>query len=248
MAHAGPPRPAVSIIIDDLGDRAADRAVLALPPQVALSILPHTPHGKRLAQDGAARGHEVLLHLPMEAVDGRSPGPGMLTDALDQDALLARLWAGLASVPGARGVNNHMGSRLTRQPRQMRWVMTALRARGDLFFVDSRTTHETVAFQVAGDFGLPRAERDRFLDNVVSREAVRAELLALVEEARAQGTALGIGHPHPQTLDALAELLPQLDALGVDLVPVATLIARRDDAGRVRVSVLPGPAGAAAAE
>jgi len=235
--------PAISIIIDDLGDRAGDAAVLALPPAVALSVLPHTPYGAHLARAGTTRGHEVLLHLPMEPAGSQAPGPGVLTADLDRAAFLARLWGDLATVPGARGVNNHMGSRLTRQPEQMRWVMTALRARGDLFFVDSRTTHETVAFQVAGDFGLRRAERDRFLDNVVERGAIRAELLGLVEEARVIGSALAIGHPHPATLAVLAEMLPQLDALGVELVPVSELIERRADAGRLRVTALPPVAG-----
>lgn len=237
LAAARPP--AVSIIIDDLGDRVADRAVLGLPPAVALSILPHTPHGAALARAGAERGHEVLLHLPMQALGQRRAHPGMLTSDLDRASFLQTLFEGLASVPGVSGVNNHMGSHLTRQPEAMRWVMAALKAYGGLYYVDSRTTHETVAFQVAGDFGLRRAERDRFLDNVVSRDAIRGELLGLVEEARAKGSALAIGHPHPQTLAVLGEILPTLDTLGVELVPVAELIARRADAGRVRVSALP---------
>jgi len=231
--------PVVSIIIDDLGDRAADVAVLELPSAVALSVLPHTPYGAMLAREAAARGHEVLLHLPMEPVGGQPPGPGVLTSDLDREAFISRLDADLASVPAARGVNNHMGSRLTRQPKQMRWVMTALQAQGDLFYVDSRTTDETVAFQVAGDFGLRRAERDRFLDNVVERDAIRVEFLGLVEEARATGSALAIGHPHPATLAVLVEMLPLLEALGVELVAVNELISRRDDAGRLRISVLP---------
>ena len=231
--------PVVSIIVDDLGDRAADRAVLDLPPAVALSVLPHTPHGAALARAGAERGHEVLLHLPMEAQRPHHAHPGMLTSDLDRATFLQRLFENLASVPGVSGVNNHMGSRLTRQPETMRWVMAALKAYGGLYYVDSRTTHETVAFQVAGDFGLSRAERDRFLDNVVSRDAIRQELLALVEEARAKGSALAIGHPHPETLATLAEFLPTLDTLGVRLVPVAELIERRADAGRVRLSALP---------
>jgi polysaccharide deacetylase 2 family uncharacterized protein YibQ len=235
--------PIVSIIVDDLGDRPADRAVLELPPAVALSVLPHTPHGAALARAGAERGHEVLLHLPMEALRPQRPHPGTLTADLDRQTFLQTLFENLASVPGVRGVNNHMGSRLTRQPEAMRWVMAALKAYGGLYYVDSRTTHETVAFQVAGDFGLRRAERDRFLDNVVDRDAIRAELLALVEEARAKGSALAIGHPHPETLAVLAQVLPTLDTLGVRLVPVAELIERRADAGRVRLSALPSVAG-----
>ena len=231
--------PVVSIIIDDLGDRATDTAVLDLPTAVALSVLPHTPHGAALARAGATRGHEILLHLPMEPVGSQLPGPGVLTADLDREAFLARLGTGLASVPGVRGVNNHMGSQLTRQPEQMRWVMKALHAHGDLFYVDSRTTHETVAFQVAGDIGLRRAERDRFLDNVVEHDAIRTEFLGLVEEARATGSALAIGHPHPATLAVLGEMLPQLEALGVELVAVSELITRRDDTGRLRVSALP---------
>jgi hypothetical protein len=230
-------QPLVAVIIDDLGERAASHAaVLTLPRAVTLAILPHRAHSASLAQAARERGHEVLLHLPMEALGGERLGPGGLTSALDKRAFRARLHGALASVPGAVGVNNHMGSRLTGEVRPMLWLMAALAGDG-LVFIDSRTTADTVAYLAARAAGLPSTERDVFLDNVLDPVSVRTALAELVAHARRHGSALGIAHPHPGSLAVLAEALPRLEAEGVRLVGVRELIAHRAGTGYVHRAV-----------
>jgi len=230
-APAGDAPPGIAIIIDDMGYRLRDgRRAMALPAEVVYSFLPHTPHAPALARQARAKGSEILLHLPMEAAaDNHLLGPGALTLAMDRDSLNATLRANLAAVPHAVGVNNHMGSLLTRQREPMTWLMEALRREG-LAFIDSRTTAGSVASQAAAAASLPSAARDVFLDNVRETDHVRAQFRRLVATARRRGTALGIGHPHPVTLAVLASELAELEQSGVQLITLAELLARRGHA------------------
>ncbi len=221
-AAAGEAR--IALIIDDLGnDRAAGLRAVALPGPVTLAILPRTPHGARLARAAHERGKGVMLHLPLEALGGAPLGPGGIGLHMDRYQFLRTLREDLVSVPHARGVNNHMGSLLTRHPGAMAWLMRALRAYG-LYFVDSRTTPATVATQLAAEIGVPYRQRDVFLDHDPEPAAVAAEFERLIARARQQGSAVGIGHPHPVTLAYLERALPQLRARGVELVPVTEIL------------------------
>jgi len=113
---------------------------------------------------------------------------------------------------------------LTRHPGTMAWLMDAIAQRGDLFFVDSRTTSATVAEQLAVEYGIPNTSRNVFLDNEPNPAAVRAQFRKLLAMARRNGTALGIGHPYPGTLEVLADELRRLEQQGVQLIPVSQLI------------------------
>ena len=226
VALAAAPR--IAIIIDDVGDREADGArAVALAGPVALAFLPHAPYARSLAERAHDGGKEVLLHLPLEATSGKDPGPGAIV--LDTgEAAFRRIFASdLASVPHAVGVNNHMGSLLTRHPGHMGWLMDEIRARPPLFFVDSYTAVESVALSAANEHGIAAARRDVFLDTDPSAEAVAFQFERLLELARTQGTALGIGHPYPATLELLERELPRLAEHGVELVGVAALIEAR---------------------
>lgn len=221
--------PVVAIIIDDLG-HALDPGlqVAALPGPVACSVLPHTPSGRLLAERCHASGKEVMLHLPMQPVDpAEQPGIGALELRHKRGELLQRLEAAMASVPHASGVNNHMGSLLTRHLAPMQWVMESLGAKRDLFFVDSVTTPASVAWRVALSNGLRTARRDVFLDTSPRPEDIGEALTRLKQEARRQGLALAIGHPYPETLAALQIELPRLQEEGIMLVSVDELIRRR---------------------
>lgn len=230
-----PSAPVVSILIDDIGYRRdlGERAV-ELPRAVTLAMLPNTPHGPALAEAAVRGGHEVVLHLPMEADDAPLDAGG-LTLALSRDELAARVNAALDEMPQAVGVNNHMGSLLTRYALPMRWLMEVIDRRGGLYFIDSRTTVETVAEAAAAAQGLPRARRDLFLDNDRDRVQIRRQFQRLIELAHERRSALAIGHPYPETLDVLAEMLPELTAAGIDLVPVSELLARQA-AGRLQAT------------
>ena len=227
-AGAAAAPPAVAIIIDDLGDRlqAGERA-LALPGPITYSFLPHTPYAERLARRAHALGKQVMLHLPMEAVAGNRLGPGGVTLHMSRPEMLRAVRADLEAVPHVRGINNHMGSLLTRHPGHMGWLMDELRARDGLYFVDSRTTKETVAQRMAAERDVPHAARDIFLDHYHDEAFVRQQFAKLVERARDSGTAIGIGHPYPVTVTALKGLLKGLREQGVRLVPVSEVVQIR---------------------
>lgn len=226
-------RPLVALIIDDLGWRAADgeRAV-RLPGAVTMAILPHAPHSRSLAETAHRLGKEIMLHLPMEAAGGNRLGPGALTEAQAEKDFKRTVLAGLASVPHVRGLNNHMGSRLTADPLRMRWLMQTLMFRSDLYFVDSRTTAATVAEREARRRALPATHRDVFIDYQDDTAIIDTQLEKLIDRAQSKGSALGIGHPLPKTLAALERWLPSLQGRGVELVPVSRLVAWRQNQRR----------------
>ncbi|MGH9782024.1 MAG: divergent polysaccharide deacetylase family protein, partial [Candidatus Acidiferrales bacterium] len=215
----------LAIIIDDLGnDPAPAEALLRLPYPLTLSILPDQTHSAEIADEAFRRGDQVMLHLPME-FEGNAAKPeavelrvGMRAGEVDR--LLARM---LAAVPHAAGINNHEGSRATADPALMADVMAVLRER-NLFFVDSRTTAATVAYDAARQAGVRAASRNVFLDDVETREAILRQLELAGRDAAKQGSAIAIGHPHPATIAALAQALPQLKARGVHLVFASALV------------------------
>lgn len=229
LAAAAPDEKAViALIIDDLGDRLADgRRAIALPGAVSYAILPRTTYSRRLADLANAAGKEVLLHQPMQAVNGKAMGPGGLGLDMSRTVVLQTLEANLASVPHARGVNNHMGSLLTSHSGHMAWLMEGLRDHGDLYFVDSTTTRHSVARRIAGEYALPNARRNIFLDHLREPRAILRQFDRLVEQARTNGSSLAIAHPYPETLAALEQVLPHLEEFGIGLVPVSELITRK---------------------
>lgn len=220
-----PVSPRISIIIDDLGDQfERDWRAVRLPGAVSLAFLPYSPHSRELAERAHRLGKDVLLHLPMESVNRRSLGPGAITLDMTEDEVLRTINADLATIPHAIGINNHMGSLLTRHPGHMQWLMGELKRRGNLFFIDSRTTARTVALQLAQENQVPALGRDVFLDDDPSPAAIKHEFQRLIKLARQRGHAVAIGHPHPSTLNLLERELPTLETLGVQLIPISALI------------------------
>nr|VFJ96322.1 MAG: Uncharacterized conserved protein YibQ, putative polysaccharide deacetylase 2 family [Candidatus Kentron sp. LFY] len=226
IGHLPQATPFVSVIVDDLGYRLAEgiRAV-NLPGPITLSIIPHTPHAQKLSDLAHRLGKEILLHMPMESKANHYLEPGGLTTRMTRAESIKAVRAGIDSLPHAKGINNHMGSLLTRQKKPMRWLMEAiLQHEKNLYFVDSRTTADTIAATTAKQYGIPTLQRDVFLDHEPNANAILAQLHRMVRKARAQGTALGLAHPYPETLDVLKHALPQLEDRGITLVPVSTLL------------------------
>lgn len=225
VARARPPasRAAKSarlvIIIDDLGyDRASADALFAMPFALTVSVLPHLPLSSTVAEEAYRRGDQVLLHLPMESeADGAIPEQIELHAGMNSAQVEDSLAGMLDTVPHAVGVNNHQGSRATSDSALMAELMPALHERG-LFFIDSRTTAATVAFDAAKRAGVLAASRKVFLDDTPSREAILAQLNLAVRDASRDGFAIAIGHPHPATLAALSEGVPRLEAHGIRLI------------------------------
>lgn len=242
-AHARPAAPPASaqiaIILDDLGEQHLNglRAI-ALPGPVACAFLPKTPHAAAQARLAHERGKEVLLHLPLEPARAR-PFPMAITARTGRAELGAALAEALASVPHAAGVNNHQGSLLTQMAEPMGWLMAELRARPELYFVDSRTSAGSVAYRVARAHGVPAAERNVFLDGARGEAAVRASFRELIAKAQRNERALAIGHPYPETFKVLEEELPRLASWGVTLVAPSELIARQTGLHPVPLRISP---------
>jgi len=218
--------PRISIIIDDMGDRSTEgKRAIDLPGPVSYAILPHTPFSKRFAEYAHCSGRDVMLHLPMESEQPTRLGPGGLTLHMTEGDFRQTVQDDLNAIPHVLGVNNHMGSLLTRHPGHMGWLMDELKQHGDLFFIDSRTTTQSVAPQIAVESGIATAERKIFLDHDKDPEAIRKQFKRLIHRARLEGSAIAIGHPYGSTLMVLEEMLPQLSAMGVELVPISSMLA-----------------------
>lgn len=217
--------PRVAIIIDDLGyERRLGERAIRLPGPVTYAVLPGTPNGTRLARLAHDSGKEVLLHLPMEAVNHEDPDePGLLQLDMTRAGFAEVVSTNLASVPHVSGINTHRGSLLTRHPGHMGWLMEEIVDRGDLYFVDSYTTAESIALEIAVEHGVPAVRRDVFLDPDPSLATIEREFARLKKIADEQGFAIGIGHPYPGTLGYLELALPRLEQEGYSLVSMGEL-------------------------
>jgi polysaccharide deacetylase 2 family uncharacterized protein YibQ len=217
----------VAIVIDDLGqDMKQAKEVLDLPKKITISILPGLAQSKKIAELAGQKGHEVLLHMPMERKNDheKRTSPGTLSADMTPMDFLTTVSDDMASVPGAVGVNNHEGSALTENSEAMKFLMAELRNR-DLFFLDSVTSPKSVAYDTAREFGMKAATRDVFLDNEGDNpEYIRGQLEKLMDIARDHGKAIGIGHPHPATLSELRTWLAKTGTLGIKIVPVSKLM------------------------
>jgi uncharacterized protein len=223
-ASTGTGTPRLAIIIDDCGQWLdTERGFIALPVPLTLSVLPHVRYGTQIAREAAAAGKGVMLHLPMEPDSGADPGPGRVTTAMDDAAIVAQVRDDLNAVPLAAGVNNHEGSRASSDDRVMRDVASVLAER-HVFFVDSRTSAATVAERDASAAGVPTARRNVFLDDVAEVDATEAQLRRAAALAKANGSAIAIGHPRPTTLTAVRSLLPELEREGITLVLASDLV------------------------
>ena len=219
----------ISIVIDDLGySESLGQRAINLPAAVTLSVLPNTPHSNTLIHKASANGHEVMLHLPMQASEAAPQEPQTLTLDMSERELKEKIEHLISDHPGIAGVNNHMGSSMTRSDQKMQWLMQSLAEQPNLFFLDSRTTALTVAQKQAGIYDVPNTRRDVFLDNEHNDpEKIRAQLNILINKAKRDGFALAIGHPHATTLRVLEQELPGLASRGIELVPVSEYISRQ---------------------
>jgi polysaccharide deacetylase 2 family uncharacterized protein YibQ len=213
-----------AVIVDDLGqDLEAARKLLALPYPITVSILPHLRHSVATAEEAHRAGREVMLHLPMEPDSSAQPGKGEIRVGMQAWEVEHIIKDDLASVPYAVGVNNHMGSRATTDPALMGEVTRVLAAH-HLYFVDSRTTPASVAFDVARRKGLPTFYRSVFLDDTETLAYTLGQLRDFRRAVDAQGAAIAIGHPNPTTVAALARFLPELGQADIQLVPASRLL------------------------
>ena len=214
----------IAIIIDDIGyNIPLGRRTVAINAPLTLAVLPFTPGAVQLAEAGHRSGKEIMLHAPMSNYQDKQLGPGALTADLNKNDFLQVLRNNIRAIPHIRGVNNHMGSELTTLPEPMQWVMEEL-LQQDLYFIDSFTNSDSVAYDTARNHGVVSQKRDVFLDHIQEKQAIESAFDQLIRKAQRNGYAIAIGHPYPETLEVLERRLPQLAAKGIKLVPVSTLI------------------------
>lgn len=220
-------KPRVALIIDDVGSvRKAADAMLQAPTRLTWAILPFTPHAAEYAEAARERGFEVILHLPLEPLDRKNnPGPGLIKRDWTDEEILEQLEANLNQVPGAVGINNHMGSAGTADERLMDLIMGEIKARG-LYFVDSMTTDRSVGEPLARRHQVRFKKRQVFIDNLPDLESKKKALRELIKIALSEGEAIGIGHVRNGTAEAIIEMIPEFEKAGIELVTVSELLDR----------------------
>ncbi|MBI4378960.1 MAG: divergent polysaccharide deacetylase family protein [Nitrospinae bacterium] len=216
----------IAIIIDDLGwDKGPADDLFNIDAPISFSILPNLPFSKIIADEAGLKNRDVLLHLPMEpqGYSNKDEKIKPLTVEMGRSDMEILIKDYISAIPHIAGVNNHMGSKLTEIEEPMKYVMEILKDK-NLFFVDSRTTPKSLAYQVAKVYGVKTARRNVFLDNREDEEYIRGQIEELIHIAYRDGSAIGIGHPHPQTISAIHKMIPLIKERGIEIVPVSELV------------------------
>ena len=217
--------PLIGLVIDDLGmDRAKTRRAIRLPTPLTLSFLPYAKGLPALTAAARQNQHELMIHIPMEPNNPHiNPGPNTLRVSDDIKTLHKRMQYNLSRFEAFVGINNHMGSRLTRSAPHMAQIMGILRRNGLIYF-DSRTVVGSVGPDLAKRYGVPHISRDIFLDNDPDTGAILDQLRRVENIATKTGKVVAIAHPRKATLTILERWLPSLVARGFQPVPITTLI------------------------
>jgi uncharacterized protein len=206
--------PRFALVIDDLG-YAAPELVTRLCAQdipFSVAVLPFQEFTKESAEIAFAHGKEVMLHLPMEPIGypgpSKDPGPGAVMYDLSESETRLLVRKALDAVPHRKGVNNHMGSRITPDRKRMTWILEELKARR-CFFLDSRTEKDSVAFDIAEELKVPAVQRKVFLDDDKNYDEMAKQWERAIGIARKEGQVVIIGHVYPETVEALEKLVPK---------------------------------------
>lgn len=228
IARKPPLRPAankVALIVDDMGyslEAINELCSMGLPLTVA--IIPYSPLASEIATISRQHDLEVILHLPLEAINNEgNHSKGMITAEMSEEEVIAIVEKNLDQVPYIRGVNNHMGSKITADSQLMNIILKRLKDR-DLFFIDSRTTSNSVAYTIAQSLNIPSAYRHIFLDGELNESYIKGQLIELFRRAQKNGFALGICHPTKETLKVLKESFHLVDEYGLQPVLASQIV------------------------
>lgn len=216
----------ISIIVDDLGNQYSPVLELIwIDFPLTMAVLPFRPFTMKIAEEVLASGKDLMLHLPMEPwrYPYQNPGEGTLLASMAPEEVLNQLRKAIQTLPGLKGINNHMGSRFMEDYKLVAVVIEEIDRQG-LFFVDSLTTRRSKGPHFSTLYSLPILSRDIYLDNDQDPESIRMCFGELIAIAKATGKAIGICHPHPETISVLKELLPRLEKEGIELVPISDLV------------------------
>lgn len=222
-------RPQIAIVIDDLAVvRGRSLDIINLPAPLTLSFLPYAPDLPEITRLAHDHGHELMVHLPMEPKGDFDPGPHALLTHVSHEKMRADLIFNLSRFDGYVGLNNHMGSAFTEDRESLDLVLDEVERRG-LLVLDSRTSRKSLLAKMSTDRNIPNMTRDFFLDNEQDVDYIFGQLAKLEAMARRKGSAIAIGHPYAETIQALTLWLPTLKARGITVVPLSHLIKRKYD-------------------
>ncbi len=203
-----PPGDTVAIIIDDMGNSLdVLQEIIDLNTPLTISVLPFSPYAEETARIAHENGLEVMLHLPGESLNNQEDyagTAGMIRTGMKENEIRAQVEESLGMVPYVRGVNNHMGSKITQEEAVMRPILDVLKER-NLFFIDSRTSGQSIAYDLARQMGMRASYRNIFLDSTVGVDFSRKKMTDLFRLSQKTGSAIAIAHPFPETLQALKE-------------------------------------------
>ncbi len=215
----------LALIIDDFGyspDTIA--AYAAMPVPITFSVLPYRPYSNEAAAKALSSGHQVMLHLPMEPLSAAEQSEAStITVAMSDQEIRDMTAKAIKAVPGLIGVNNHQGSRATADSRVMRATLAVIKA-NNLFFVDSRTNGHSVAAETSRQMGLRTGSNDIFLDGQSDIAYIKGQLWAAARMAARNGSAIAIGHARPNTVVALREAIPEVEAAGIKFIFASQLV------------------------
>ncbi len=230
-------KPKIVIIVDDIGqNKGPIDQLLKIPAPITFAVLPNLPYSNYAADKADNKGWDVILHMPMEPKESSGytaadAGDNALLVGLPKDVILSKLNKSLSSVPHAKGVNNHMGSKFMENGELTELILTDLKSKG-LIFVDSKTSSQSKGYETALDLGMKTAQRDVFLDNSSkSSQYVKDQLKKLVDISKKRGYAIGICHPYPATVKALSEMIPKIED-EVEVVSISTIVNQGSKLGR----------------
>ncbi|MBI5642507.1 MAG: divergent polysaccharide deacetylase family protein [Deltaproteobacteria bacterium] len=221
--------PRIAIVIDDMGqDIGKLRELFTVGGPITIAVMPNMRYSKETAREARLKGWDVILHLPMEPkeLSENDPGAGALLTAMSTEEITAQVERDLSAVPDVIGVNNHMGSKFTEDESDMRAVLGVIKKK-NMFFLDSRTSANSVAGRLAKELGVRNADRSVFLDNTRDVAYIKGQIGELVSIAKRRGKAIGIGHPYPETLEALKATVSGLDEKGIAVVKLSDIVERK---------------------
>jgi len=219
-------RPKMALVIDDLGgERLIARELLQWDIPITFSILPFTPYAKNIAEEAHQKGKEVILHIPMEphGYPKVKPGEGGLLEEMNEESFRRQLIKDIEAVPYIKGASNHMGSRLMEDHEKVKIVLSELKRR-KLYFLDSRTTPQSIGIHEAQSMGMKTVERSLFIDHSLDEEDIKEKIEKLIRLSLSNGKAIGIGHPHASTVKSIKEMIPKIKEKGIELVPLSAII------------------------
>ncbi len=217
--------PKVAFIIDDLGyETGVAKKIMELEFPVALSILPFLRYSEFIAEEGKKNNQEIMLHLPMESNNSSTnPGPGAIKFYMSEEEIRQAVRDCILDFPYIIGANNHMGSKITEDRKIMEIILEEIKEY-NLFFIDSITTKDSIAYEVAQEMKIKSSARSVFLDNENDMEYIKGQMLEVQETALKEGVVIAIGHSRINTFYVLKRMVPELIKAGIEVVPVSELV------------------------